>query len=111
MSVDLARLLGSLRLGGETPWEAGLAAYQSVSPLSLEEQKIIPWLHESGLVLGGLNWLKWIFVHRREFSRPAAVLQRMRELSRLLLELASAEAGTLGGANWLGRAVWLGGDS
>lgn len=111
VSVDLARLLGSLRLGGETPWEAGLAAYQSVSPLSLEEQKIIPWLHESGLVLGGLNWLKWIFVHRREFSRPAAVLQRMRELSRLLLELASAEAGTLGGANWLGRAVWLGGDS
>jgi len=91
VSVDLARLLGSLRLNGEGPWQAGLAAYQAVSPLSADEQKIIPWLHESGLVLGGLNWLKWIFVHRHEFPRADAVLQRMQELSRQLLELASAE--------------------
>lgn len=98
VSVDLARLLGSLRLEGKVPWEAGLEAYQAVVPLSADEQKIIPWLHESGLVLGGLNWLKWIFVHRYEFPRPAAVLQRMRELSRQLLDLASAEA------DWLGKA-------
>lgn len=97
VSVDLARLVGSLRLEGKVPWEAGLEAYQAVSPLSADEQKIIPWLHESGLVLGGLNWLKWIFVHRSQFPQPAAVLQRMRELSRQLLDLASAEA------DWLGK--------
>ena len=51
------------------------------------EKKILPWLHESGLVLGGLNWLQWIFVHRMQFSQPKAVLQRMQEVSRQLLEL------------------------
>lgn len=94
--VDLVRLVGSLRLDGEVPWEAALAAYEAIEPLSADERKIIPWLYESGLVLGGLNWLKWIFVHRREFLQPAAVLQRMQELSRQLLELTGEAGGVLG---------------
>ncbi len=87
VSVDLARLLGSLKLEGRIPWEAGIAAYEEVSRLTDDEKKILPWLHESGLVLGGLNWLQWIFVHRMQFSQPKAVLQRMQEVSRQLLEL------------------------
>ncbi|MFM7118529.1 MAG: phosphotransferase enzyme family protein [Planctomycetota bacterium] len=87
VSVDLARLLGSLKLAGRVPWAAGIEAYEQVSPLTDDEKKILPWLHESGLVLGGLNWLQWIFVHRMQFSQPKAVLQRMREVSKQLLEL------------------------
>ncbi len=94
-AVDLARLLGSLEWEGQIPWEAGLAAYESVQPLSEDEKKIIPWLHESGLVLGGLNWLKWNFVHRIGFPHPEAVLRRMQEVSRQLLSLASANPGAL----------------
>lgn len=91
VSVDLARMLGSLRWNGQVPWTAGLEAYESVSPLTDDERKIIPWLHESGLVLGGLNWLKWIFVHRMTFPQPAAVLERMQEVSRQLLDLEEAQ--------------------
>jgi Ser/Thr protein kinase RdoA (MazF antagonist) len=87
VSVDLARVLGSLKLEGRVPWAAGIEAYEEVSPLTDDEKKILPWLHESGLVLGGLNWLQWIFVHRMQFSQPKAVLQRMREVSKQLLEL------------------------
>lgn len=87
VSVDLARLLGSLKLAGRVPWAAGIEAYEEVSPLTEDEKKILPWLHESGLVLGGLNWLQWIFVHRMKFSQPKAVLERMREVSQQLLDL------------------------
>lgn len=87
VSVDLARLLGSFKLNGRVPWGVGIEAYEEVSPLTDDEKKILPWLHESGLVLGGLNWLQWIFVHRMEFPNPRAVLQRMQEVSRLILEL------------------------
>ena len=87
VSIDLARLLGSLRWEGRIPWKAGLAAYEEVAPLTSEEKKILPWLHESGLVLGGLNWLQWIFVHRIKFLHPQAALRRMQEVSRQLLEL------------------------
>ncbi len=85
VSVDLARLLGSLQWEGRIPWDLGLTTYEAIRPLTEEEKKIIPWLHESGLVLGGLNWLKWNFVHRIEFPDPDAVLQRMQEVSRQLL--------------------------
>ena len=80
VACDLARLLGSIRMGGQPPWQLGLQAYQQSRPLQKEELGLIPWLHETGVVLGLLNWIEWILVHQRQFPNWGAVAGRMEQL-------------------------------
>jgi len=82
---DVARLLGSLvgGLGGgdttdrQCDWQAGLTAYEAVRPLSPAERELIPLFDRSGLLLGGMNWLQWLFVDGRQFADLARVHARV----------------------------------
>ena len=80
VACDLARLLGSIRVDGQPPWQSGLQAYQQSRPLQRAELALIPWLHETGVVLGLLNWIQWIFVHQKQFPDWTAVAARMVQL-------------------------------
>ncbi len=83
---DVARLLGSMVEHASTAWRDGLAAYQSVRPLSPEESKLVDVLHFSGVRLAGMNWIQWLFVEGRTFDDMAAVAERLRWIgSRLLV--------------------------
>ncbi len=99
---DIARLLGSLvgahgdafgsELSVDTPsnrpraWQAGLAVYEAVRPLSDTERELVPLFDQSALLLGAMNWLKWLFVEGRQFSDLARVHER---LLKLLVQLRS----------------------
>ena len=74
---DIARLLGSLVTNDPAGWQAGLSAYESLRPLSDTERELVPLFDRSGLLLGGMNWLEWLFVARRQFADLARVRARL----------------------------------
>jgi len=74
---DVARLLGSFVGDDADGWEAGLRAYQSVRRLTPVERQLVPLLDRSGVVLGGVQWLQWIYLEGRTFADRSAVLARL----------------------------------
>jgi Ser/Thr protein kinase RdoA (MazF antagonist) len=87
VAADVARLLGSLVGDDPAGWKAGLAAYESVRPLSEAEAVLVSALDQSGVLLGGMNWLRWIYVEGRVFEDRSAVLARLTHLGTRLGEL------------------------
>jgi homoserine kinase type II len=78
---DIARLLGSFSLSNSADdavvWREGLAAYESVRPLSADERHLAGVFDRSGTLLAGINWLEWIFIEGRTFADLAAVCGRL----------------------------------
>jgi Ser/Thr protein kinase RdoA (MazF antagonist) len=85
---DVARLLGSLVGNEQLCWQAGLAAYEAWRPLSAVERNLVDVFDGSGVLLGAMNWLDWLFVQRRQFADLARVQARLEEL---LARLRSSE--------------------
>jgi homoserine kinase type II len=79
-ATDIARLLGSLVADDLEGWQTGLAAYSAVRPLSPEESLAVVALDRSGIVLAGCNWIRWIYIERREFDNRQHVIDRFRKL-------------------------------
>jgi homoserine kinase type II len=88
VAADVARLLGSLALDNGADWQRGLAAYQSVRPLTGDELALVKAFDHSTVVMGGLQWLRWVYLEGREFGQPRAVLARVREFLARLERLA-----------------------
>lgn len=82
VATDLARLLGSLVLNDRQGWETGLAAYQRIRPLSLDELALVGLFDRSSVLLSGMTWLDWICIQRREFSDRTKVLSRVKAIVR-----------------------------
>jgi homoserine kinase type II len=89
VATDVSRLLGSLALDNGADWQRGLAAYESVRQLSDDERTLVSAFDRSTVVMGGLQWLEWVYVGRREFGQPRAVLARVREFLARLERLAN----------------------
>ena len=87
VSTDLARLLGSMARDDEKAWQAGFAAYDAIRPLSEGEKTLARVLDRAGVLLSGMNWLRWIYLNNRHFDDWAAVSGR--------LELILLRAGTV----------------
>lgn len=84
VSGDIARLLGSLVADDTAGWQIGLTAYESIRPLSREEHGLLKAFDRSGVLLGAINWLTWIYLQRREFSDLPAIRIRLEaSISRL----------------------------
>jgi homoserine kinase type II len=79
-ATDVARLLGSLVGDDAAGWRAGLDAYSAISPLSAEEETAVRALDASGTILAGCNWIRWIYVERREFEEPTRILNRFERI-------------------------------
>ncbi|WP_425616015.1 phosphotransferase enzyme family protein [Anatilimnocola sp. NA78] len=78
--VDIARLLGSLAGDDLAQRHAALAAYAEIVPLSADDCGIIDTLDHSGVLIGGWNWLDWLYVQQRQFPSLAAVRGRLLHL-------------------------------
>lgn len=92
VAADVARLLGSLAIDNPVDWQRGLAAYQATRPLAEEELKLVNVFDRSTVLLGGLQWLEWIYLKRCEFANPRAVLGRIDEfIARLEVLCQTAE--------------------
>ena len=80
VAVDLARLLGSLVEDNAELRNVGLAAYGRIRPLSLDEEALVGPLDEATVVLGAANWLKWLYLDKKQFENLDAVAQRLAKL-------------------------------
>ena len=85
--ADVARLVGSLVGDDAAERDFALAAYGELRPLADHDRWLIDLLDRSGTVLGGLNWLRWLYLDRRDMGplpplarRLDAILARLRTL-------------------------------
>lgn len=81
---DVARLLASLVGDDKRAWQVGLAAYESVRPLSEVERRLLPAFERSALPLSGVNWLDWLYRAGRKFEDSTAVRRRLGEIAQRL---------------------------
>jgi len=88
VAADVARLLGSLAEDDRAQWREGLAAYERLRPLSEVEAVLVTAFDASGVLLGGINWLVWIYEEGRAFDRPKTVQARLDYFCRRLGKLA-----------------------
>jgi Ser/Thr protein kinase RdoA (MazF antagonist) len=79
-ATDVARLLGSLVGDDSKGWREGLAAYDSVRPLSADEHRAAFALDKAGTVLAGSNWIRWIYLEDGEFEDHVQVVERFTKL-------------------------------
>lgn len=88
VALDLARLLGSTVRDDRNQWEFAVQSYQEIRPLGDAETELLPLLDKSGIILGSLNWLKWICLERRQFENWQDVMKRIEYLGERLLRLS-----------------------
>ena len=77
VAADVARLLGSMAADDAELWAAGLDAYESIRPLAEPERRCVAVFDASGVLLSGLNWLRWIYLDQRHFADLDAVRERL----------------------------------
>jgi homoserine kinase type II len=83
-AVDLARLLGSLAPDDPAAWEAGLAAYRRIRPLTADEGDLARALDRTGVVLSAATWLRWLYEERRDYADRTKVALRLEQLAARL---------------------------
>jgi homoserine kinase type II len=84
VACDVARLAGSLTTNASSQWTTAIAAYETVRPLIGYERELVTAFDQSTVVLGGLNWIRWVYVEQREFADRARVEARLAFLLRRL---------------------------
>lgn len=84
VAADLARLLGSLALHDDQAWHQGIAAYRSVRDLSEMEISLANALEKSSWLIGGINWVTWLYLEHRRFDDLDGVEARMKEILSVL---------------------------
>jgi Ser/Thr protein kinase RdoA (MazF antagonist) len=87
VASDISRLLGSLVGSDSVRWKQGLAAYQSLRPLSTDELMLIDAYDKSLVLLSGMNWIQWIAVEGRVFDDRQRVLRRMDQIIERLHQM------------------------
>jgi homoserine kinase type II len=75
---DVARLLNSLVEDDLAAWQAGLAEYSHVRPLSAAELRLVDAFDETLTLLSGVNWLEWVYIAGRRFDDLTPVASRVR---------------------------------
>jgi len=76
-ALDIARLLGSLVPLSDEGWRIGVASYAQIQPLAESDRALIPVLDQSGVLLAGISWLKWLLLEQRPFGDWDRVLPRI----------------------------------
>ena len=80
VSVDLARLLGSLVGDDAERWSVGRRSYGMIHSLSPQEETLGRALDQTGAVLALATWLKWLYRDGKGFDDQAAVVRHLAEL-------------------------------
>ena len=88
VSVDLARLLGSLIPDDDARMAACVAAYESNRPLGQPE--LVPLLDQTGVVVAVINWLRRLYHDGEATADRSATTKRLGQLVERLGELAAA---------------------
>jgi Ser/Thr protein kinase RdoA (MazF antagonist) len=73
-------MLGSLAEDDDEAWRAGLSTYRGVRPFTAEEEGLARALDRTGMVLGVVNWLRWLYEEGRAFEDRTAAGRRLQTL-------------------------------
>jgi Ser/Thr protein kinase RdoA (MazF antagonist) len=84
VAVDLARLLGSMVPGAPERMQGALWMYGQMRPLPVAAEMLVPLLDRTGMLVGAMNWLRWLYHEGRTYPTPEAVAQRLRHLAQRL---------------------------
>jgi len=79
VAVDLGRMVGSLVQDDSELRQKAFAFYSQIQPLEEMDIALADVLDRSGTILGLVNWLTWIYWHKRRFENHDAVARRMTE--------------------------------
>jgi Ser/Thr protein kinase RdoA (MazF antagonist) len=90
VAADVARLLGSMVGDDPQGWQNGLDAYSGIRRLTPTELVLVTAFDHSAVVLGGVNWLNWIYCQGREFEDHGKIVARLESNVRRLAHLAEA---------------------
>ncbi len=80
-ATDIARLFGSWP-DDHSLEMSFLESYQSIRRLTDEEQRLIPFLKASGVILGLENWFRWIVEENRYFADKQKAINRINSLQQ-----------------------------
>lgn len=80
--TDLARLLGSFVANDERQYAFGLDVYSQTRPLTQQQRQLVRVLDRTAAVLGLTNWLRWLYLEKRQFEKRSKVAERMAVLVR-----------------------------
>jgi Ser/Thr protein kinase RdoA (MazF antagonist) len=88
ISVDLARLLGSLIPDQPDRVREALRMYQAFSKEETDWYELVDLLDWTGVVIGVFNWVRWLGIEKRKFDNLELVSKRMSHLQERLQRLA-----------------------
>ncbi|MDO4630658.1 MAG: phosphotransferase [Planctomycetia bacterium] len=83
-AVDIARQLNALTGSHPSRWLVGLAAYQSIRPLSAEELMAVQVFRKSTLLTTAIRWLDYIFMQNHPVKCSARLVRRLEKLADAL---------------------------
>jgi homoserine kinase type II len=75
--ADVARLVGSLAADDQPARDFALNAYSELRPLSDSDRRLVDLLDQSGVALGGLNWLRWLYLEERDMGPLEPIYKRL----------------------------------
>jgi Ser/Thr protein kinase RdoA (MazF antagonist) len=78
--ADVARLLGSLAGDDQAARQFALGAYGSRRPLSRQDRELTDLLDRANVALSGLNWLRWLYVERRDMGPLPPIVRQLDEI-------------------------------
>ena len=78
--ADVARLVGSLAGDDHAARQFALESYDSRRPLSRQDRELIDLLDRANVALSGLNWLRWLYVERRDMGPLPPIVRQLDEI-------------------------------
>jgi homoserine kinase type II len=88
--TEVARLIGSLVGDDQASRGFALEAYSQLRPLRPQDRDLIELLDQSGVVLAGLNWLRWLHLERREMGDLPPIVRQLDQIAARLANKGSA---------------------
>jgi len=82
--ADIARLVGSLVGDDREARQFALDTYAELRQLSEADRQVIGLLDETGLILAAFNWLRWLYVERRDMGEVCPIVRRLEEILKRL---------------------------
>lgn len=83
VASDLSRLLGSMVGNDQQAWALAITVYDQHRRLSEVEQRLIPILDHSGVLLSGMRWLEKLALEE-SISISPAVVKRVEQIAERL---------------------------
>ena len=92
VACDLSRIIGDTVGNNESKVDSVLEQYNSLRPLQHNERQLAKLFKRASVIVGILNWIKWLILDSRAFGDDESVQQRLKVLISRFDELKKNRA-------------------